>query len=117
MKTINVTTVLEKANTDNLSNIIACLPTDTILYIMGIVDIPDVAQKVHIDEYNTTGVVEKINYLEGTVRVAYNRPWVRWYKKDSNDWHFKENAERGFVIRKEGTDETKEWFHLDEITF
>lgn len=89
---VNVNKVMEVCNKGNFQQVVGCLNESVLLYIMGIVEFPEIGAYVNLagEEDRTCEVlVLQVNYLHGQVYVEYKRKRTVYVNEDGEEvsWH------------------------------
>lgn len=106
MKKVNVAKIMENGAHENIANILGQLDNETLLYAMGVIELPKVGDTVTIIDEKKQGVVVSVDYINTTVRVKYDKTVIKYYNKEHTNWSWRsydEYTERTEII-EEGTE-------------
>ena len=115
MKKVNVAKIIENGAHENIANILGQLDNETLLYAMGVIELPKVGDTVTIIDEKKQGVVVSIEYLTTTVRVKYDRTVVKYYNEECTGWSWREHDE--YTKRIESEEATEQRFSLADIDY
>lgn len=114
---VNIKRVMELGVNDKLQKVFSQFTQTTLLFIMGIVEYPEIGQHVYLlgqEDETSEAVIKDIDYVSGRAYVEYKRRNTSWQNADGKviGWH-----KDGYDIEVVNWDSEASWYDMSSIKY
>ena len=92
---VNVERVLGLCDKEKLQQVLGCLSESVLLYVMGVVEFPEIGSYVNIageEDYTCEVLVSQVDYLHGKVFVEYKRKATFYVNDEGKEISWKKDG-------------------------